>query len=66
MPRDEVREKLVQVRVSGPTSAVELVAWKLRGLIGVRVVDESLDYPNREANTVRRYLSLGVPGEGPE
>ena len=66
MPRDQVREELVQVRVSGPAPAVELVAWKLRGLIGVRVLEESLDYANRDGTTVRRYMSLGVPGEGTE
>ena len=64
MPRDEVREELVLVRVSGPASAVELVAWKLRGLIGLRVVEESLDHPNREGNGVKRYLSLMVPEDG--
>jgi len=36
MRRDQVPEELVQVWV-GSASAVELVAWKVRGLFGVRV-----------------------------
>ncbi len=60
---DPENARLIRVRVEGLPNDVHAVVAQLYHL-PLRVVEESQDYPNRDSDKVRRYVTVLLTGSG--